>query len=379
MKLAVDTHHLLLEHAGTKRVTLNILEQFRKDREIDLLELKPSYSLAYGKGSFSKLAGHIVRFFWVQIHLPYLCLVKGVDFLLSPEFYTPVFTNCKRGVIAHDAHIRAQKQFISPIWFYLYYIPFIEYAIRRADLIFTVSEFSKEQISRLMRLDSAKVHVAYNGVDPCFTELKSGPSGDVVSGAGLKNGEYLLFVGTFEARKNIERLIRAFASFKADSGPRGAGIKLAIVGKPSSGQHSDRNKQINDLIGHLQLSNEIVLCGFVPDSDLPAFYKGAAVIAFPSLYEGFGLPIIEGFASGIPVLTSAICSMPEIAGDAALLVDPYDIKDIAAKLEQIIVDPQLRERLVAAGYERVKVFTWENCAGKLLFHIRRSLPKRYND
>jgi len=373
MKLAVDTHHLLLEHAGTKRVTLNILEQFGKDEEIELLELKPSYSLTYDKASFSKLAGHIVRFFWVQIHLPYLCFSKGVDFLLSPEFYTPVFTNCKRGVIAHDAHIRAQKQFISPLWFYLYYIPFIEYAIRRADLIFTVSEFSKEQISSLMRLDSSKVHVAYNGVDRCFTEFKSGPSGNVVSDAGLSSGEYILFVGTFEARKNIERLVRAFASFRASAGSRGAGIKLAIVGKPSSGQHSDRNKQINDLVDSLQLRNEIVMCGYVPDADLPAFYKGAAMVAFPSLYEGFGLPIIEGFASDAPVMTSNICSMPEIAGDAALLCDPNDVGDMAAKIEQLIFDTELRRRLLSAARKRVKVFTWELCAGEILFQIRRSL------
>ncbi|MEJ7778653.1 MAG: glycosyltransferase family 1 protein [Daejeonella sp.] len=375
MKLAVDTHHLLLEHAGTKRVTLNILDQLGKDLEIELLELKPSYSLLPGEGIFSKFYAHLVRFFWVQIHLPILCLFRKVDFLLSPEFYTPVFTHCKRGVIAHDAHIRAQKEFISPLWFYCYYIPFIEYAVRRADLIFTVSEFSKKQIVGLMRLEDSKVHVVYNGVDRCFAETKTGSSGNKILTDGLTAHEYILFVGTFEARKNIERLIRAFALFRKSSGSRGSKIKLAIVGKPSSGVHSDRNKQINDLINHLQLSNEVVLCGFVPDSDLPVFYKSAVIIAFPSLYEGFGLPIIEGFVSGVPVLTSDICSMPEIAGDAALLVDPYNINDIAAKVEQLVFDLQLRGRLIIAAYERVKIFTWQHSAGELMFHIRRSLPK----
>ncbi|MHB1177075.1 MAG: glycosyltransferase family 4 protein [Daejeonella sp.] len=373
MKLAVDTHHLLLEHAGTKRVTLNILEQFRKDPQIELVELEPAYSLKSGKGVLAKLAGHIIRFFWVQIHLPYLCRVKHVDFLLSPEFYSPIFTSCKRGVIAHDAHIRAQRQFISPLWFYFYYIPFIEYAIRRADLIFTVSKFSKGQISSLMRLDDSKVHVAYNGVDRCFTGPARMPSGDVVSETGLSRGKYILFVGTFEARKNIERLIRAFALFRAGAGARGAGMKLAIAGKPSSGQHSDRNQEINGLVDSLHLRDEIVLCGFVPDADLPAFYKGAAMVAFPSLYEGFGLPIIEGFASNVPVMTSAVCSMPEIAGDAALLCDPYDVRDMASKMELLLFDVPLRERLISVAQERVKVFTWELCASQILFQIRRSL------
>lgn len=374
MKFAVDTHHLLLEHAGTKRVTLNILEQLRKDPGVELLEFKPSYSLVPGKWIFSKLCAHLVRFFWVQIHLPFLCRVKNIDFLLSPEFYTPIFTHCKRGVIAHDAHIRAQKEFISALWFYFYYIPFIEYAIRRADLIFTVSEFSKKQIVDLMRLEDSKVHVAYNGVDSCFTKPKIGSPGYTVLTSGLIEHEYILFVGTFEARKNIERIIRAFALFKQSSGSRGSKIKLAIVGKPSSGQHSDRNKQINDLIDSLDLRNDTVLCGFVNDSELPAYYKTAVIIAFPSLYEGFGLPIIEGFVSGVPVLTSNTCSMPEIARDAALLVDPYDVNDMAAKMEQLIFDPQLRERLIAAAYERVKVFTWENCVEQLMLHIRNLLP-----
>lgn len=373
MKLAVDTHHLLLEHAGTKRVTLNILEQLKMDQGVELLEFKPSYSLVPGKGVLPKLYGHLVRFFWVQIHLPFLCRVKNIDFLLSPEFYTPIFTHCKRGVIAHDAHIRAQKEFISPLWFYFYYIPFIEYAIRRADLIFTVSKFSKKQIIDLMRLEDSKVHVVYNGVDGCFSEAKTGSSENKVLAAGLTEQEYILFVGTFEARKNIERLIQAFALFKLNSGPKGSEIKLAIVGKPSSGQHSDRNRQINDLIDSLDMRNETVLCGFVPDSELPAFYRSAVLLAFPSLYEGFGLPIIEGFISGVPVLTSNICSMPEIAGDAALLVDPYDVNDVAAKMEQLMFDPQLRERLVAAAYERVKVFTWENCVEQLMLQIKNSL------
>ena len=375
MKLAVDTHHLLLEHAGTKRVTLNILEQFRKDHEIELLELKPSYSLTYSKGGISKIAGHVVRFFWVQINLPYLCWVNRVDFLLSPEFYTPVFTNCKRGVIAHDAHIRAQRQFISPVWFYLYYIPFIEYAIRRADLIFTVSMFSKKQIVDLMRLDVSKVHVVYNGVDSCFTKFDQTAVEGKLPSTLLKK-EYILFVGTFEARKNIERLIEAFALFKKNAGFKAARIKLAIAGKPSSGAYSNRNKQIIDLIGSLEMANEIVMCGFVPDASLPVLYRNAAILAFPSLYEGFGLPIIEGFVSGVPVLTSNVCSMPEIAGDAAVLTDPYNIQDMASKIEKLIFDTELRERLIPIAYQRVKEFTWENCAGQLLKTIRKSLPKK---
>ena len=147
------------------------------------------------------------------------------------------------------------------------------------------------------------------------------------------------------------------------------------MGKPSSGIYSDRNKQINDLIEGLNLGKDIVLCGYVADNHLPEFYKNACIIAFPSLYEGFGLPIIEGFASGVPVLTSEICSMPEIAGDAALLVDPYDVDDMAFKIERLITDKPLRDQLILAAFQRVKEFTWEVCADQFIFHINENLKR----
>lgn len=374
MKLAVDTHHLLLEDAGTKRVTLNLIKHLQKMPDVKLIEFKPFYSLSIGQGIFAKIYSHFIRFFWVQIHLPFLCFLKGVDFLLSPEYYTPLYTNCKRGVIAHDANIRAQKEFINPIWFYCYYVPIIERAIRKADLIFTVSHFSKKQIVDLMYLVPSKVHVVYNGVDQCFKEKEETLSNQIEKFGLIKN-EYILFVGTFEARKNIERLIQAFGIFKEKSGIKSSEIKLAIVGKPSSGIYSDRNKQINDLIESLNLSKDIVLCGYVADNQLPEFYKDARIIAFPSLYEGFGLPIIEGFASGVPVLTSEICSMSEIAGDAALLVDPYDVDDMAIKIERLIIDKPLRDQLILAAYQRVKEFTWDHCADQYILHINEKLKR----
>lgn len=369
MKLAVDTHHLLLEQAGTKRVTVNLLEQFQGTAGIELLLLHPSYSLKRGSSIFGKLAGHLTRFFWVHLHLPYLCWFKNADVLLSPEFNTPLFTSCKRAVIAHDAHMRAQRKFTSSLWFYFYYIPFIELAIRHADLIFTVSHFAKKQITELMRLDESKVKVCYNGVDKSFLSSAPENAEQIPLPCALIRGKYILFVGTFETRKNIERLIEAFAKVRRRN-PAAANLKLAIAGHAGTSRFSDRSRQIHQLINELEIRDAVVLCGFVSDEDLPLLYRGACLMAFPSLHEGFGLPIIEGFASGVPVLTSNLCSMPEIAGPAALLVDPYDKDDIAEKIEQIIFDPLLRRQLIDDGFKRVEEFTWERCAAQMLKHLK---------
>ena len=369
MKLAVDTHHLLLENAGTKRVTVNLIEQFQKAQDVELLLLSPRYSIKKGTSVIGKLAGHLVRFFWVHIHLPVLCRIKEADVLLSPEFNTPLYTHCKRAVIAHDAHMRAQRKYTSSLWFYFYYIPFIELAIRRADLIFTVSEFSKKQVSGLMRIDENKIVVAYNGVDKAFFNDHEGEAlPEYQLPAGLSRQKYILFVGTFETRKNIERLITAFAKLKEHR--PAAELKLAIAGNSASSKFSDRSRQIENLIKELGLTKEIILCGFVPDEVLPHLYREACVITFPSLHEGFGLPIIEGFASGVPVLTSNVCAMPEIAGDAALLADPYDANDIAGKLEQLIFDPLLRRQLMFDGLARAQEFTWERGGQTMLRHLK---------
>lgn len=375
MILAFDTHHLLLEHAGTKRVTLNLLEQFKNKKGVELLPFSPSYSLKIGHGIFAKIYGHIIRFFWVQIHLPILCLIHRVDFLVSPEYYCPLFTSCKRAVIAHDAHIRAQKQFINPLWFYLYYVPFIENAIRRADLIFTVSEFSKQEITKLMRLKESKIRVVYNGLDSSFLQENSPEDTSLLlQKLGIKSKEYIAFIGTFEARKNIERLIEAFAIYKKKVSTSEC-IKLLIVGKASYGMFSDRNQHIQDLIERLDLKEEIKLSGFVSDQELPILYKNAVLIAFPSLYEGFGLPIIEGFACKVPVLTSNRCAMSEIGGDAVMLTDPYHVEDMTEKLIQVMSNQELRNHLINKGLDRLRLFSWEQSATQMLEHIKLIINK----
>lgn len=371
IKLAVDTHHLQTEHAGTKRVTTNLLAQLRNDDSIQLTEFSPAYSLNKRKGFFSGLSAHLLKLFWVHVHLPLLCYKKGIDVLLSPEFNTPLYTHCKRAVIAHDAHMRAHRQYTSTIWFYLYYIPFIETAIRRAGLIITVSDFAKRQVAELMRIDAEKIVVAYNGIDSNFTTVTQ-PDAQIITKKGLYNNQYLLFVGTFEARKNIERVIEAFAQVKSRCSQH---IKLAIVGGTASSRFSDRGKQIIAKIAQHQLTADVVLCGYVPDDELPAFYRYARMLVFPSLNEGFGFPIIEAFASNIPVITSNTCSMPEVAGDAALLVDPENVADIAAKIEMLLADQDLCDTLINAGSNRLKLFNWKHTARKIVSELRQIITK----
>ena len=367
IRLAIDTHHLLLEDAGTKRVTLNLLQELHKNKALNVFEYKPTYKIPNGKKITDKLARHILRFFWVHFQLPFICYRKKADVLLSPEYNTPLFTTCKKVVIVHDVHMRAQRQFNSSLWFYCYYIPYIESAIKRADLIITISNFSKQEIIKWMHIDEKKIVAVYWGGDKLFlTAPDENAFENLTKQYAIEKNKYLLFVGTFEARKNIERIIEAFKLLQKRDQKGIQDIKLVIAGKGSGSKFSDRTNEIKSLVEKYELTNKVIFSGFIPDHSLAALYSNSLCVLFPSLYEGFGFPIIEGFASGRAVITSNICSMPEIAGDAALLVDPYSVADLELKIFSLLEDSNLRVQLIDAGKIRLQDFDWSITSDKIV-------------
>jgi len=178
------------------------------------------------------------------------------------------------------------------------------------------------------------------------------------------DGSFLLAVGTVQPRKNYIRLVEAFRQLDR------ANLTLVIAG--GRGWLDD---PLYERIAALGLENRVRMLGFVPDKDLPALYSAARVFAFPSLYEGFGLPILEAMACGTPVVTSRASSMPEVAGDAALLVDPLDTDALAEALASALDDELLRSSLIEKGLERATVFTWEAAAHKLVDRFQRLLAQ----
>jgi glycosyltransferase involved in cell wall biosynthesis len=167
--------------------------------------------------------------------------------------------------------------------------------------------------------------------------------------------QYLLFVGTLEPRKNLTTLLHAYALLRAEG--LGDGLKLVIAGR-AGWLYAD----IFATVKTLALEGEVIFSGFVADEDLPDLYRGARLFVFPSLYEGFGLPILEAMASGIPVITSTTASMPEVAGDAAILVDPHDPKAVAEGMARVLAGDQVRQTLIQRGLRRAQQFAWDSVA-----------------
>lgn len=230
---------------------------------------------------------------------------------------------------------------------------------RRADKIITVSNFSRDEIVKYLGISADKIVVVPNGVDLS----KFHPSYSLNEITSTKNkygikGDYFLYLGTLEPRKNIERLIKAYDLLKKRLGSI---PDLVVAGKKGWLYDS-----IFEVVNSLNLNNNVFFTGYVDEKDGPLLMNGATAFAFPSLYEGFGLPPLEAMACGTPVITSNAASLPEVVGDAAVLVDPYSIDSIANAMEDLLKSPTLRTKLIDRGLKRASMFTWDRSANIIL-------------
>jgi glycosyltransferase involved in cell wall biosynthesis len=219
------------------------------------------------------------------------------------------------------------------------------------------TEATRADLLRLHEVDPSLVHTIHHGVDvESFAKLRPDDVDDVRRRLGI-DGRYLLSLSGLEERKNLRGLVRAFERMSDD------GVRLVIAGGPvrwAPAHSDDLEHEITGLVPSAR--DRIVRTGYVSDADRRALLAGAEALAYPSKYEGFGFPVLEGFAARVPVLTSNVSSLPEVAGDAALLVDPDDVDAIAGGLDRILGDEILREELRSAGSARVAAFAWERSA-----------------
>lgn len=241
---------------------------------------------------------------------------------------------------------------------------------RRAARIATVSEYSRQDLLRTYRLAPEKVVTTYNGIEPHFTAQPraADEAAQVRQRFGIAR-EFLLAVGSLQPRKNLERLIRTYARLRREQ-PDFA-PQLVIVGRKLWLAES-----IFAEVSRQPWASDVILTGYVSDDDLPALYRTASAFVYPSLFEGFGLPPLEAMACGTPVITSNISSLPEVAGSAALLIDPLNEQELAAALQRILNDQPLRARLRAEGVRQAAKFTWRDAAEKTLQLYRESYEAR---
>jgi len=303
-----------------------------------------------------------VRVLWEQLVQPRVLHRIGADLVHGPVFVGPVLAPCPVVITIHDlSFIRFPALFRPANRLYLTVLTRL--SARRARRLIAVSIHAATETTRLLGVSPERVDVVYHGVDPAFRPLPADEVAAFRQRRGLPE-RFVLFVGTLEPRKNLVRLVEAFA--RVYNGRVG----LVLVG--------GKGWLYDDLFARVEslgLGEAVIFPGYVVGDELPLWYNAAAALAYPSVYEGFGLPVLEAQACGTPVLTSNVSSLPEAAGDAALMVDPYDVETLAVGLERLLTDELLRHELRERGLTHAREFTWPHAAQETACVYRRALAE----
>lgn len=293
---------------------------------------------------------------WRHISLPRelkslnLDLVHDVRGIGLPSFNMPF----KKVITVHDISSLIYPTF--NIRGYIAWKLFGKQTLKKVDKIIAVSENSKRDISRYLKIPEDKIRVIYNGKDERFEPLNRREIDGFREKYNL-NFPFILYVGVLQPRKNIPTLIKAYYKLKK------FGIKHKLV---ISGKKGWRYEEIFKTAGKLNLQNDVIFTGYILLEELPKLYNAADLFVFPSLYEGFGLPPLEAMACGTPVITSNRGALPEVVGDAGIMVDHYDVDGLAKAMLKVLSDDGLRQDMSGKGLERAKMFSWEKCAKETL-------------
>jgi len=325
-----------------------------KNKKENFVPIQDNFHKIYTRVTYSD---YLRRDFWEQAYLPLKLPKAKIDIYHGPNFTLPLFSRAKKIVTIYDMTL-----FITPeaykrlSRFRVQWL--LKLSAKKANKIIAGSENTKRDIIEILKLPNEKIKVIYIGIDDIYR-----PIADKYKLGNIKNkykidSKFILHVGSLQARKNIPRLIEAYSKLPMELLAK---YQLVIAGK-----RSWKVEEILAKVKQLGLNDKVVFTGFVDDNDLPLLMNAANLLVFPSLYEGFGIPPLEAMACETPVVASNTSSIPEVVGDAALLFDPYNIKEMTKAINRALTDVKLRNKLRKRGFERIKQFSWEKAARETL-------------
>ena len=364
MRIAIDAHSVGTGLGGNESYATNLIEALA---EIDQTN---RYTLYVTKREAVERFGNRWPNFSVRSTLPHTPLIRipltlsaelrrnPVD-VLHVQFTAPPFSPCPVVVSIHDLsfeHLpqtftwRSRKQLRITV----------RRTARQASQVIALSEYARNDIVETYQIRPDKISVIPLSAGDHFRPIIDEEELQRVRQTYGIEGEYMLSVGAIQPRKNLGRLVAAYSHLR-DAKPEGKLPKLVLAGK-CAWLYDETLRAIKEL----SLSESIILTGYVPEGDLPALYSGALCFIYPSYFEGFGLPPLEAMQCGVPVIVGNRTSLPEVVGDAGVLVDPFDVNALAAAIEKVISDSDLRARLSVQGLARAKIFEWRETARQTL-------------
>ncbi len=368
MKIGLDIRTINEPKSGVGYYVTNLIREFQSidaTNEYFMISNNHSYESEFRSlGNFTNFKtwisneNHIIGDLWESFYLPHLLSNKNVDVFHGPAFMIPLRSVGFRTVVTiHDVVAFTRTETV-PKKYALYMRILLNQVVRKVDKIIAPSISTKSDLIKYLNTPEEKIHVVYNAVSPQYSPAPPGHDQEEIKRKfGIRN-KYILFAGNLEPRKNLTRLMEAFNMALPKLNEE---YQLVICGK--------RGWLYQDILRTYEkfnLNNEIILTNYVTEQDLINLYQSADIFAFPTLYEGFGFPPLEAMGCGVPVITSNVSSLPEIVGDAAVLVNPLDTGEISEAIVTMAHSEALREELKKKGLKRSALFSWKDTARKTL-------------
>ncbi|NTU69689.1 glycosyltransferase family 4 protein [bacterium] len=376
MKIIIDAENTKKQKTGVGYYTYNLIKSLIKvDKEND-------YELVYWKlrnvqkfNPFGILPDNIkykkirfpysiyFRLFKMGIKIPFSFFSGKADVYLFPNFIVYNLKNKKNIVVIYDVSYLKYPQF-SDKKNVEFLTEFVSSTVKNASHVITISENSKKEIMEFYKINQKDISIVSPSYDHNLYYKREASEILTVKDKYSITGQYLLFTSTLEPRKNVENIIKAYLLL-----PKLIKEQYSLV--LAGGKGWQDSKILSDIKKAQDEGEKVIVTGYVLEEDLPVLYSGASLFVYPSIYEGFGIPILEAMACGIPVITSDNSSMPEVAGKAALYVKAEDVNDIKSKIEELLTDNKLQEKLKVENMSQLHKFDWDKSALKLLEVIKK--------
>lgn len=359
MRVAIDAIPLVAKKTGVGHYTDALAEWLARTHHDHQYELVSPFDFTFPNGHtpppnlykrFTPV--HPMLRKWWLVGLPALLRLSPFDLFHGTNYCIPVFAPCPTVVTIHDLSLYAQAATHDHknVQRGKRRIPIMA---RRADMIIAPSEATKREAIQYLKISPDRIRVVYEAAREKMKPLLLADCAPVLEKHGIQR-PFLLYTGTIEPRKNLLKLIRAYHEILHTTEHR---PRLVLCGG-----RGWLDEEVFSLVAELKLQQMVKFTGYVDDADLPALYSACEVFVYPSLYEGFGLPPLEAMACGAPVVTSNTSSLPEVVGDAGVMVDPHEPLELAHVLTNLLSDPVQRDHFRHAGYQRSKLFSWERAA-----------------
>jgi glycosyltransferase involved in cell wall biosynthesis len=356
MKIGIAARGLSEQSGGVKQYIESIASALLTADKVN------EYYVFYNNSDYIKkfpTAKNIVlesnnKLIWDYYLLPKAVRKHNLDIMILPKNVVPFFVNAKSVVIIHDLAYFIPELNAYPLIDTLYMTSMIRSSLSRADIIVSVSENTKKDLVEIIGTNANRIKVVHEAADQKYRQVTDRLKLDEVKSKYNLSDNFIFYSGSLSPRKNMLRFLTAFNLIK-DTVPH----KLVLTGGKSW-----KDGDVRQLIS--QLGDSVIKLGYVPDEHMPFIYNLADLFVYPSLYEGFGLPPLEAMACGCPVIASNSSSIPEVVGDAAVMIDPYDINEIADTMYKVLTDNNLRNQMINKGLKRAEEFSWEKSARSIV-------------